>query len=105
CFLSVPTAARDYPGGLRFAALRRQPLHLERMASSLDHSAWLEWMANLMGGVSRQNYAATLRPDRFYCLLDELPLHLIPQRTLRSLRFQENQLQDLYLNPECIVCS
>ena len=75
------------------------------MASSLDNSAWLEWMANLMGGVSRQNYAATLRPDRFYCLLDELPLHLIPQRTLRSLRFQENQLQDLYLNPECIVCS
>ena len=75
------------------------------MASSLDNSAWLEWMANLMGGVSRQNYAATLPPDRFYCLLDELPLHLIPQRTLRSLRFQENQLQDLYLNPECIVCS
>jgi hypothetical protein len=74
------------------------------MASSLDNSAWLEWMANLMGGVSRQNYAATFPPDRFYCLLDELPLHLIPQRTLRSLRFQEDQLQDLYLNPECIVC-
>jgi hypothetical protein len=75
------------------------------MASSLDNSAWLEWMANLMGGVSRQNYAATFPPDRFYCLLDELPLHLIPQRTLRSLRFQEDQLQDLYLNPECTVCS
>ncbi|HEY6373158.1 MAG TPA: hypothetical protein VIX37_21465 [Candidatus Sulfotelmatobacter sp.] len=74
------------------------------MASSLDNSAWLEWMANLMGGVSRQKYAATFSPDRFHCLLDELPLHLIPQCVLRSLRFQEDQLQDLYLNPECIVC-
>ena len=56
-----------------------------------------------MGGVSRQIYAATLPPDRFYCLLDELPLHLIPQRALRSLR-QEDLSSRLYLNPECTLC-
>jgi hypothetical protein len=75
------------------------------MASSLNNSAWLEWMTTLMGGVSRQAYAATLPPDRFYCLLDELPLHLVPQRTLRSLQHQEDRNQPLYLNPECILCA
>jgi hypothetical protein len=74
------------------------------MASSLNNSAWLEWMTTLMGGVSRQNYAATLPPDRFYCLLDDLPLHLIPQRMFRSLRRQDWR-QPLYLNPACILCT
>jgi hypothetical protein len=74
------------------------------MASSLNNSAWLEWMTTLMGGVSRQSYAATLPPDRFYCLLDDLPLHLIPQRVLRSMRRQDWR-QPLYLNPECILCT
>jgi hypothetical protein len=74
------------------------------MASSIDNSAWLKWMSTLMGGVSRQTYAATLPPDHFYCLLDELPLHLIPQRSLRALQLQENRDQRLYLNPECILC-
>src|SRR5579864_3464959 len=74
------------------------------MASSLNNSAWLEWMTTLMGGVSRQTYAATLPPDRFYCLLDDLPLHLIPQRMFRSLRRQDWR-QPLYLNPECILCT
>ncbi len=75
------------------------------MASSLNNPAWLEWMTTLMGGVSRQTHAATFPPDRFYCLLDELPLHLIPQRILKSLRLQEDRPQDLFLNPECIVCA
>src|SRR5438270_4733262 len=74
------------------------------MASSLNNSAWLEWMTTLMGGVSRQTYAATLPPDRFYCLLDELPLHLIPRRVGKSLRSPEDSQQHLYLNPECILC-
>jgi hypothetical protein len=60
-------------------------------------------MTTLLGGVSRQTYAATLPPDRFYCLLDELPLHLIPQRALRTLRSQENLLRPLYLNPHCVL--
>ncbi|HET7889946.1 MAG TPA: hypothetical protein VFL34_00365 [Candidatus Sulfotelmatobacter sp.] len=79
------------------------------MASSLNNSAWLEWMASLMAGVSgegvsRQTYAATLPPDRFYCLLDELPLHLVPQRAQRSLQVPNVREQPLVLNPECIIC-
>jgi len=64
----------------------------------------MKWMTTLLAGASRQTYAATLSPDRFYCLLDELPLHLIPQRALRSLRSQENLLRPLYLNPHCVLC-
>lgn len=52
---------------------------------------------------SRCSHTAMLPPDRFYCLLDELPLHLIPQYSLRSLRLPENR-QSLYLNPECVLC-
>ena len=53
-----------------------------------------------MGGMSRQTYASTFPPDRFYCLLDELPLHLIPQQARRSLNSLENGTP-LYLNPDC----
>jgi hypothetical protein len=56
-------------------------------------------MTTLMGGVSRQTCAATFPPDRFYCLLDELPLHLIPQRFRRSLHTEGERT--LYLNPGC----
>ena len=62
-------------------------------------------MTTLVGGVSRQAYATTLPPDRFYCLLDELPLHLVPQRALRSLQHQKSRNQLLYLNPECVLCT
>ena len=55
-----------------------------------------------MGGASRQTYAATLPPDRFYCLLDELPLHLVPRGAQRLMRSQDWN-QELYLNPDCIV--
>jgi hypothetical protein len=52
-------------------------------------------------------------PDRFYCLLDELPLHLIPQRDRRALAVgdqvqgmhQDGQPQTLFLNPECVLLS
>jgi hypothetical protein len=88
------------------------------MASSLNNPAWLEWMTTLMGevsqgevsrgtlarsGISRRVYPATLPPDRFHCLLDELPVHLIPQHALPSLRWRENRHQPLYLNPECFL--
>ncbi len=58
-------------------------------------------MTTLMGGGSRHTYAATLPPDRFYCLLDELPVHLIPGRAFKSLPVQGDR--PLYLNPDCIV--
>lgn len=56
-----------------------------------------------MGGRSRQTCTATFPPDRFYCLLDELPLHLIPQRARGRLNLDESG-RDLYLNPQCILC-
>src|SRR3984957_21197778 len=76
------------------------------MASSIDNSAWLQWMAGLMGGESRQTHAATFPADRFYCLLDELPLHLIPQRALRSMRLRDpdHASTPLIMNPACQVC-
>jgi hypothetical protein len=52
------------------------------MAASIRDSAWLDWIASLMGGASRQTYAATLPPDYYWCLLEELPLHLIPAGSL-----------------------
>jgi len=85
------------------------------MAPSLNNPAWLEWMTALMaepssagltrGGVSRHTYAATLPPNLYYCLLDELPLHLIPRRVSKSLQLQKDRHEVLYLNSECIVCS
>jgi hypothetical protein len=74
------------------------------MASQVKDTAWLEWIAGLMGVGSRQTLTAALLPSRFHCLLDELPLHLIPQRRLTlQYRRQELSPQDLYLNPQCSV--
>ena len=74
------------------------------MASSVNNSAWLEWMTTLMGGVSRQTYAATLPPDRFYCLLDELPLHLIPQPRREHCTLEQGQLSSSVSESECLLC-
>jgi hypothetical protein len=88
------------------------------MASSLNNPAWLEWMTIVMdeslptratrsgakrGGPSRHTYAATFPPGLFYCLLDELPLHLLPRRIFKSLYVHDDQHCPLYLNPDCIL--
>jgi len=62
-------------------------------------------MTTLMGGGSRHTYAATFPPDRYYCLLDELPLHLIPRGARVWLRGREHADAPLVLNPECILCA
>ncbi len=62
-------------------------------------------MTTVMGGASRQTRTATLPPDRFHCLLDELPLHLIPQPFSQSLHIRPDQQPNLYLNPDCILCA
>jgi hypothetical protein len=72
------------------------------MASQVSDTAWLAWIARLMGGASRQTCAATFPPNCFYCLLDELPLHLIPRWAGESLR--ERVEEELFLNPECRIC-
>jgi len=47
---------------------------------------------------------ATLPPGQFHCMLDELPLHLIPRRQLeRQSRWQNLDQQRLFLNPQCSV--
>lgn len=56
-----------------------------------------------MGGVSRHTHAATFPPDRFYCLLDELPLHLIPQPSRGLL--QNDRGKDLVFNSNCMLCT
>lgn len=82
-------------------AIRRQPFYPKRMAAPVNNSAWLQWITALVGGKSRHTCAATFPPDRFYCLLDELPLHLVPRWAFRSMRAEEGRT--LYLNPECTV--
>jgi hypothetical protein len=76
------------------------------MASQVKDAAWLEWIAGLMGAGSRQTLTATLPPGRFHCLLDELPLHLIPQRQLESRDWRQDLSHPpLFLNPRCSVLS
>jgi len=75
------------------------------MASQVNNTAWLEWMASLIGAGSRQTQTAMLPPDQFHCLLDELPLHLVPRWQLRSRCRQNHPAQELFLNPQCSVLS
>jgi hypothetical protein len=70
------------------------------MDSQVKDAAWLEWVSTLLGGTSRQQCAATFPPDQFYCLLDDLPLHLIPAGTPSArLFFRQQQSEELRLNP------
>src|SRR5258706_15191823 len=73
------------------------------MASQIKDTAWLEWIAGLMGVGSRQRLPAALPPGQFHCLLDELPLHLIPRRQFESQRWQNSA--QLFLNPQCSILS
>lgn len=59
------------------------------------------WIESLMQAGSRHTFASTLPADRFYCLLDELPLHLIPRPSALSLR--SSSTTGLVLNPECLI--
>ena len=56
-----------------------------------------------MGQGSRQTHTATLPPEQFHCLLDELPLHLIPRRPLESESRRQNLSRQVFLNPQCSV--
>ncbi|MGB6478576.1 MAG: hypothetical protein WBF15_05755 [Candidatus Sulfotelmatobacter sp.] len=74
------------------------------MASQVKDTAWLEWITGLMGVGSRHTYSATLPPGLFHCLLDELPLHLIPQGRLESPCWWQGLAdEDLFFNPQCSV--
>jgi hypothetical protein len=56
-------------------------------------------MASLMGVGSRQTLTAALPPGQFHCLLDELPLHLVPRRF--ESQGQDLVQEQLVLNPQC----
>ena len=56
-----------------------------------------------MGAASRQRQTAMLPPDQFHCLLDELPLHLIPARGVDRAAEGRNLAEPLFLNPQCSV--
>ena len=56
-----------------------------------------------MGETSRQTLAATFPADRYYCLLDELPWHLVPQTARARFREQKPGEQPLFLNSNCFV--
>jgi hypothetical protein len=78
------------------------------MATPVNSAAWQEWMTTLMGGTMRQRRAASFPPhgfpgNQFYCLLDELPLQLIPRGSLQSRRLLDTVRQPLFLNPECSI--
>jgi hypothetical protein len=73
------------------------------MASQLTENAWLEWMASLMGAGPRQTETAALPPQEFYCLLEELPLHLIPRRLGEGWRRNREVEGPLFLNPRCTI--
>src|SRR5215831_18211914 len=71
------------------------------MAASLNNSAWLEWMSRLMGRGSQPLYAATLPPDHYHCILDELPFHLIPCSALARVDQSRGLEGPWFLNPGC----
>ena len=57
-----------------------------------------------MGVGSRQTLTATLPPGQFHCLLDELPLHLVPRGQLElQCGRQDDSRQPLFFNPQCSV--
>ncbi|MCU1300985.1 MAG: hypothetical protein JWQ87_1269 [Candidatus Sulfotelmatobacter sp.] len=59
-----------------------------------------------MGLGPRQTQTAALPPGEFHCLLDELPLHLIPRRRIEFLRArQKASAQPLFFNPRCLLLS
>ncbi len=68
----------------------------------MNDAAWVDWMTAISGGRSRQTYAATFPSDRFYCLLDDLPLHLV-RRSLRHSWTQDRIERALQWNDQCLI--
>lgn len=56
-----------------------------------------------MGAASRQRHTPMLPPQQFHCLLDELPLHLIPQHGIDRRLHWHCPSQPLFLNPDCLL--
>jgi hypothetical protein len=73
------------------------------MAASLGDAEWMGWVSRLMGTASRQRQTATLPMEKFHCLLDELPLHLIPAAGLPLRGAKDSFPAPLFWNPNCSI--
>jgi hypothetical protein len=72
------------------------------MVSPVKDEAWLEWMARLLGEpLPRPRQAARLPASSFYCLLDEQPTHLFPQRFIVADGWETSATGPLLVNPDC----
>ncbi|HEY4902548.1 MAG TPA: hypothetical protein VIH89_03665 [Candidatus Sulfotelmatobacter sp.] len=71
------------------------------MAAQVKDTAWMEWIAGLLGRAVRETRASAFPSDRFHCLLDELPVHLIPGSSSSVL--QKDLQEPLFLNPNCLI--
>jgi len=70
------------------------------MDSQVRNGEWLEWVSTLLVERRGSSVPRTFPPDQFYCLLDELPLHLVPAGTSTAgPSFSPEQRQRLRLNP------
>lgn len=67
----------------------------------MNDAVWVEWMTSLMGGVSRQSETATFPPDRYYCLPEELPLHLVRKSVRQGWHYERDET--LFLNAACAI--
>lgn len=72
------------------------------MATSIENPDWAVWLSSVLEE-GRPNSATTMPFDRFYCVLDDLPLHLIPKYA----RFPccPSNDTELFLSRNCILLS
>ena len=73
------------------------------MVSPVKDAAWVEWITRLIGeSPESRTVRRELPASRFYCLLDDQPTHLVPQRlaTLSA----SSITSDLIVNPHCVFC-
>ncbi len=72
------------------------------MVSSVRDAAWLEWISRLLREpLPQQPRRERLPAALFYCLLDEQPTHLVPERFLVAGDFQKPATGPLFVNPHC----
>jgi hypothetical protein len=75
------------------------------MAAPVTNSDWLSWVARLVSAAPDPEcapaYPQPYPNDRFHCLLDELPLHLVPQSSSPFLRSLAERREGFFINPDC----
>ena len=71
------------------------------MAAPVTDAEWLAWIGKLLQNQAAPHLDATpVERDGFYCLLDEQPTQLVPQRLLRQ-PLEDASGGELFINPRC----